>query len=214
MKKIFYWMVGGILLTITAFFIPEQSGSIWPSLAAASVTAAVYLVVFLAVWVRRLSSPQKKKVVAVTCTVLLLFSGASAVISYESSVRQERTLAEIRRTIEQGISYSYIHKPLVKTFAAYHGDSQEGLGSLFISRYDSLITEDRVFQFGQRSEDNPSLLFYVAKTTADSVVIVGESKHTYLAGRDSDFSNYSGAQGNYQVRGILTSKGIDYERQN
>ena len=212
MKKIFYWMIGGVLLTTAAFFIPEQSGSIWPSLAAASVAAAVYLVVFLAVWVRKFSSPQKKKVVVVTCTVLLVFSGISAVISYEGGVRQQRTLDEIKRTIEQGISYSYIHKPLIKTFAAYYNGSQEGLGTLFVSRYDSLITEERLFQFGRRSDGDSPLLLHVAKTTADSVVIVAESKQ--VGGRANNFDNFSGARGKYQVRGILTSKGVDYERQN
>lgn len=212
MKKIFYWIIGGVLATTAAFFVPEQSGSMWPSLLAASVTAAVYLVVFLAVWIRKLSSSQTKKVVVVICTVLLVFSCASAVISYEGGVRQQRTLAEIKRTIEQGISYSYIHKPLIKTFAAYHDGNQEGLGTLFVSQYDSLITEDGVFQFGRRNNADPSLRLYVAKTTADSVVIVAESKD--VDGRDKGFGNFSGARGKYQVRGILTSNGVDYERQN
>ncbi|MDZ7681229.1 MAG: hypothetical protein U5J63_05805 [Fodinibius sp.] len=44
MKQIICWIIGGVLLTTVAFFIPEQAGSMWPSLMAASIVASAYLV--------------------------------------------------------------------------------------------------------------------------------------------------------------------------
>ncbi|MDZ7681230.1 MAG: hypothetical protein U5J63_05810 [Fodinibius sp.] len=67
---------------------------------------------------------------------MIVFSGASAVISYEGSVRQRNTLSEIRTTIEQEIAYSHIHKSLMETFSTYHGSNGEDLGRLFSNRYD------------------------------------------------------------------------------
>ena len=212
MKQIFYWMIGGVLLTTAAFFVPEQSGSMWPSVISASTVATGYLGIFLAVWLRKLSSSRKKTVIAVVCTTLIVFSGATAIISYEGSMRQQDTLVEIRETIERGISYNHIQKPLMDTFSTYHNTGSNNMGQLFVSRYDSIITDDQAFQYEKRDEDEQTLFLHVAKTTADSVVLVGES--TILNGRQSDFNNYSGSEGRYQVKGILTSKGIDYERQN
>lgn len=42
MKKIFFWISGGAILTTVAFFIPEQSGSMWPSVIAGATVAFLY----------------------------------------------------------------------------------------------------------------------------------------------------------------------------
>lgn len=213
MKKIFYWMIGGAILTTVAFFIPEQSGSMWTSVIASVAVVMAYLVVFLAVWLRRLNIASKQKAIAVTCTILLVFSVASAVISYEGSVRQRVTLENIRSQIEGGLLYTFVHEPLIKLLAEMdmENGNEVNVGRQFESRYDSLITENSVFEYGNRNDDQ-TLFLYVAKSNADSVVLVGES--TYLNSKGSEFNNFSGAKGRHQVRGILTSKGVDYERQN
>lgn len=196
-----------------AFFIPEQSGSMWPSVIASATVAFLYLGFFSAVWLKEIESSTKRKAIAITFTVLFVFSIASAIISYEGSVRQSEVLENIRADIEGDLLYNFVNEPLIRSLGEfYSGDANEsGIGSLFTSRYDSLITEDGEFEFGSRNDDQ-TLFLYVAENNADSVVVIGES--TYLKGENRDFSNYSGNTGRYQVRGILTSKGIDYERQN
>lgn len=213
MKKIFYWIIGGVVLTTIAFFIPEQSGSMWPSVIASAIVAFLYLGFFSAVWLKEIESSTKRKAIAVTFSVLFVFSIASAVISYEGSVRQIEVLENIRGQLEGDILYNYMHEPLIKTLGDFYSEenSESNIGALFTSRYDSLITEDGDFEFGSRNGDQ-TLYLYVAENSADSVVVIGES--TYLKGENKDFSNYSGNAGRYQVQGILTSKGINYERQN
>lgn len=213
MKKIFYWMTGGVVLTTIAFFIPEQSGSMWPSVIASATVAFLYLGFFSAVWLQEVESSTKRKAIAITFSVLFLFSIASAVISYEGSVRQSETLENIRGQLEGDILYNYMHEPLVKTLSNFYSEenSESNIGDIFTARYDSLITEDGEFEFGSKY-DNQTLYLYIAENSADSIVVVGES--AYLKGGNEDFSNYSGNAGRYQVRGILTPKGINYERQN
>lgn len=213
MKKIIYWIFGGAVLTTVAFFVPEQSGSMWPSVIASATVAFLYLGIFLAVWLKEIKSSTKRKAIAATFVVLFVFSIASAVISYEGSVRQQETLENIRGQLEGDFLYNYMHEPLIKTLSDFYseGNNESNIGDLFTSRYDSLITEDGAFEFESRDEDQ-TLYLYIAENSADSIVVVGES--TYLKGKNDDFSNYSGSTGQYQVQGILTSKGIDYERQN
>ncbi len=214
MKKIITWIGVGILLSVVAFFIPEQSGNMWPSLIASAIVAGLYLIIFMAVWLRKINSAKKRKAIAITLTVFLVFSLASAVISYEGSVRQQETLSDIRVHLETNIVYHYIHEPLVKTLGKFYDDeiSEKNMGELFVTEYDSLINEDGVFAYGSQEPDEQTLFLYISKTSVDSVILVGES--SYLKGTESDFDNWSGNKGRFQVRGILTKKGVDYERQN
>ena len=220
MKKIFYWMIGGIVLTVIAFFIPDQSGSMWPSVIASATMAFLYLGIspllfhtgiFLAVWLPKINSSTKRKAIAGLFTVLFIFSIASAVISYEGSVQQRQMLRDIRKTVENSMAHSLIQESLIKTMAKFDSNSDQNVGNVFTSRYDSLITEDSLFTYGSRTEDQ-TLFLYLAKATADSVVLIGESR--YIEGQKEDFKNFSGNKGDFQVQGILTSKGVDYERQN
>jgi hypothetical protein len=213
MKKIIWWIVGGVLLTTIAFFIPEQSGSMWPSVISSSIAALLYIIAFSIVWLPKIESQTKRRAIAVTFGVLIVFSAASATISYEGSVRQLELLPDIRTTIETSIAESFIKEPLLETLRIYHSSEEKGrsLGKLFTMKYDSLITEDSVFTYGSRNDDQTFFL-YVDEANKDSVILVGES--SYVDGEDADFTNFSGVTGRYQVRGILTSQGVDYERQN
>lgn len=213
MKKIFLWISVGVLCALAAFFLAYQPGSMWLSVLSASTVAFLYLIIFSAVWLKKIKSSTKRKAIATTFIVLFVFSVASAVISYEQSVRQRENLENIRGQLEGDILYNYMHEPLIKTLGEFYSEdnSDSSIGEIFTSKYDSLITEEGTFEFGSKDDDQ-TLFLYIAENSADSVVIIGES--TYLNGKSGNFSNYSGDTGHYQVRGILTSKGIDYERQN
>lgn len=213
MKKIFWWIGVGIFITAGAFFIPVQSGSLWPSVISASVAAFIYVVVFLAVWLPKIQPARKRKAIAVTLTVLLVFSGGSAMLSYESSVRQKERLKNIRTHLEKEIIKSYIQKPMLVTLRGYYNSEYDdtGLGQVFKAKYDSLVTQDSLFTFGNRNE-NQSIFIYLANASPDTLVLVGES--SIVEGKNGDFENYSKEKGRFQVRGILTSNGVDYEREN
>ena len=213
MKKIFWWILAGIVLVCAAFFIPERAEGVWSSIIASSAVAFLYLLVFVVAWLNEINSSAKRKGIAVTFAVLFVFSLAWAVINYQASQRQQETFTKVRNQAEPEMMYSHIHEPLINTLGSFYAseENNKSLGELFVLKYDSLITKDSVFTVDSFL-DEESVHLYLAATDADSVVIVGESE--YLDGRRADFNNYSGATGRYQVKGILTSKGVDYERQN
>lgn len=220
-KTMFLWMAGGILIVSLAYFIPAQEGSIWPSIIAGSIASLFYLIALSIYGIRKIDSSGKRKVVTSTLVLLVIFSIASAAISYESTKRQTALLPEIRHTIEKGIAENYVKKHLLATMRAYYTgerfDENASLGSIFRTKYDTLITEDdRLLYAGKdtykdEEEDIPVKIF-VKKTDPDSIILVAES--VYMDGRDQEFENYSGVKGKYQVRGTLTKEGIRYERAN
>lgn len=213
MKKIFWWIAGGISFTAGVFFVPAQTGSIWPSVIWASLAALVYMSVFMWVWLPGVESEVKRKAIAGTLGVLAVFSVGSAAISYEGTQRQLEVLPEIRHTIDSSIAMHSIQEPLLKTLRAYHrgADGKADIGNVFVRKFDSLITDDSLFS-SKTSESNELLTIYFAKADADTVILIAESG--YMDGKNARYENFSGAKGRYQTRGILTSKGVSYERTN
>lgn len=209
-----------MLFVALAFFIPAQEGSIWPSIIAGGIASLVYLIALYIYGIRKIESSGKRKLVTVTLVLLIIFSIASAGISYEGSNRQTALLPEIRTTIETGMAETYIEEYLLKTMRTYYmedkvGDNS-GLGKIFHNKFDSLITEDRLLLYNGKDtysdDEQTKMKIFVHTVKFDSIVLVAESG--YMDGINSEFKNYSGAKGMYQTKGILTGEGIDYERTN
>jgi|GEM_PF-1053362 len=215
-KTIFYWMGGGVLLVTGAFFIPGQSGSLWPSLIWAGVAALLYLLTFYFVWIRRFGSATKRKAIGGVLAVIIAGSLVSAGISFENSRRQSSVMKEIRKTIDSGVFEVQIKQAMLKTLRQYHVENTGngvGIGELFLQNNDSLITDDSLFYpkgLEQRMPDLIAIRLAVAKP--DCVVLLAESG--YVEGRDANFKNESGSRGKFQTRAILTKEGVQYERIN
>jgi len=214
MKKIILWVGIGIIVTLVAFFIPEQSGSIWPSVIASSIAALIYLLVLMIMMLPKITSSSKRKVIGWTLSLVIFGSAVSAIISYVGTQRQADTLSEIRYTIDSKVAELFVKKPMLKTLQAYHAEKRadnSSIGSLFVQKYDSLITEDSLFAH-EGISDNEMLTIYLAKANADGIVLITES--SYIDGKNANYQNFSGAKGQYQTKGVLTTKGVHYERTN
>lgn len=211
-KNIFYWTAGGVLLVTGVFFIPDQSDSMWDAVILSSIAAFLYLLVFSVVWLKEITSKVKRRAIAVAFVILVTGSCVFAGIQYSHSDRQAEILPQIRTYIEENLAYNYISEPLSETLKAYYTSGEEAeLADLFLAEYDSLISDDNLFSY-RDAGGSETFRLYLANAKEDSVVLIGESE--YLEGMDSDFPNFSGNEGNYQVKGILTTKGVRYERDN
>lgn len=212
MKKIMLWIGGGILFVAVAFFLPGYSGDIWSAVILGSIAAFLYLIAFTIIWVKKINSPAKRKGIISVLVVLVLGCSVFGMISYEDSQRQRQILKDIRFTIESNISYNYVHEPLLKTFRLYYTTTAEqNMAAIFRTEFDSLITEGGIYKYKDK-EKSESPTIHIAEMNADRIVLVWVSK--YVDGKDSEFKNYSGTNGQYQVKATLTSKGIHYEREN
>lgn len=215
-KTIFLWIGGGVLLVLGAFFIPESSGSLWPSLIWAGAVALLYLLIFSFVWIRKFQSAAKRKAIGGVLAVIIVGSLVSAGISYEKSQRQSRLMKEIRKTIDSSVFEVQIKQAMLKTLKQYHiGNStnETEIGELFLQNNDSLITDDSLFYPKGLEQEIPDLIaIRLTLAKADCVVLVAESG--YVEGNDVNFKNKSGRMGKFQTRAILTKKGVQYERIN
>ncbi|HKI44997.1 MAG TPA: hypothetical protein VKA08_06630 [Balneolales bacterium] len=214
MKRII-WLSGGILFVTAAFFVPGSTGSVWFSILLGFIAAVVYLVALYTYWFKNIRSKSARIGILTTLLLLTIISAVSSVLNYSSGRSQAAMLATYRKNIEIRCLHSYINEPLLYTLASrYDRDGHAGyrtMAAAFHSKYDSLITTDHEFRYGENGKIY-TWKIYVAKAHADSVVLVGESE--FLKGSDPAFRNFSGDKGRYQVEGILTPKGVQYERTN
>lgn len=213
MKKI-GWITGGILLVAVVFFVAGQERTLWSSVLWGSGAAIGYLAFLGTVWLKKIASPAKRKVVGATLVALVAVLCGSLWFWYRMGQWQRNLYTEFETGYETVNVNQLVREPLVRTLSDYYESAEErpDMGMLFRSRYGSKITRENELQFTNSDGGSGSLTFYLAKAVSDSVVIIAESG--YLEPMNAGFQNYSGTTGRYQVRGTVTREGVRYERVN
>lgn len=214
MKKLI-WMAGGVIFVSAVFFIPGPYGNIWLSVMLSGLAALIYMTVISVLWLNKIDSWNVRMGITGTLAVVVALSVITGFVSYRNSLKESRNLASVRGSIEARYLRANINEPLLATLRTYRESGKNNpsvsIGSIFYLKYDSLIKKDSEFEYGD-NRIYKTRHIYLAKNNADSVVLIGES--TYLQGENPAFHNYSGKTGLYQVEGILTKKGVQYERTN
>ncbi len=214
------WIIGGIILTVVAFLIPDSRGYLWPSLFSAMAVVGIFFISLILYTIRNSQSTFDRFFsigILILISALIVFTG---IHQYRVSQWHHDNLMEIRKTIDRGILTVYMNQPLLNTLRIYHdnsADADPAIKEAFEAEYGNLIqkVEGRSRYIPENQKDNINdspFIFYKRAATADSVILVGQSLHT--EGKDSTFSNFNGLQGKMQYRAVLTKNGVDYEREN
>lgn len=209
---ILIWLVVGVALTSLAFYLTPESVEIWPSLNAAGLVAAVYL---LALMLYSLRKPFSRRSRIVTW-VLFALVGTAITISWRTMDKlthwQRQTLFEIRRTIGDGIMTSQMSDTLLSVLTAYYEQpptKRHALGAFYRSLYPEIKESQRLVI--EKYQDSPPHV-YLASLGDDAITLVGQE--TFVKGRSPDFNNFDGKRGMRQDRATLTEKGVKYESEN
>lgn len=212
MREKIIWIIAGVAFVALAFVIPRSSQGIWQPVIWGTMAAVIFVVAFAGRWVREISSQFKQGFIYGVLAVLIISLSAFAYYQYTISQFQREILNANRLYIEKVQAMIYVREPLLKTFRDYYRKNEENrsIGELYKSKYDSLIDSDNLYHY-PHYEIKSLLKIHVSKLTPDSVVLVGKVS---TKGRGKEFVNLSGSTGHYKVKGILTKKGIRYEREN
>ena len=216
---ILFWLLVGVVVVSVSFFIPGNSAELWPSLNAAGIAAAIYLLA-LFVYIFRRPISIKGRVVGALLVVIV----AAAVVVFwvgmdKTTHWQAHQLEKIHSVITRGILQAEVSDSMLVVLQDYHKQGRvkkASLGKMFLQKFPGVTLGSNIhppYLTNQPPEaDRDSLRAFVTLLSDSMVVITGT--HAYSRGRNADFTSYIGRKGTVQERFILTEKGIRHESDN
>jgi hypothetical protein len=132
------WLLIGIVVVSIVFFIPGNSAELWPSLNAAGIAAAVYLLA-LFVYIFRRPISLKGRIIGV---ILVLIVATAVVLMWvgidETTHWQAGQLQKIQTTITRGILQSEVSDSMIVVLQDYHKQGKvkkASLGKIFLQKF-------------------------------------------------------------------------------
>lgn len=216
---VLFWLLVGVVVVSISFFIPGNSAELWPSLNAAGIAAAIYLLA-LFVYIFRRPISMKGRVIGAT---LVLIVGTAIVTVWmglaDTTHWQANQLQKIHSVIMRGILQSEVPDSMLVVLQDYHKQGRvkkASLGKLFLQKFPGATLGTNIhppYTMNKPPEaDRDSLRVFVTLLSDSMVVVTGT--HAYSRGRNPDFVSYMGRKGTVQERFILTEKGIRHESDN
>lgn len=207
---IFYWLIGGIVITTLTFFLSIDNINLWKSLNASAIVALAYCIVLIIFNIKLF--PLKRKIVLIAVFVIgVFFVFKSWSLAYEQSTWQKETLLRIRGSISRGVLNVSLNNAMLHVLSNYHSQADKNKKSLK-EIYNELIKTDSGFIETLKLSQEDSPLIYNKVLSDTELVFIGQEM--FVKGRNPDFANYTGKKGMVQVRATLTSKGVKYESEN
>lgn len=207
---IFYWLVGGIVITTLTFFLSVDNINLWRSLNASAIVALAYCIALIIFNIKPF--PLKRKIILIAAFVVgVFFVYKSWSLAYEQSTWQKETLLKIRGKISRGVLNVRLNNTMLHVLSNYHSQADKNKKSLK-EIYNELIKTDSGFVEALKLSPKDSTMIYNKVLSDTELVFIGQEM--FVKGRNPDFVNYTGKKGMVQVSATLTSKGVKYESEN
>jgi hypothetical protein len=207
------WIVGGVIVVSLVFLLTPPSMELWPSVNAAGIAAAVYLLAML-MYALRKPVETKVRIWIGLAAIVVLALGAFTWVRMENETRwQAETIMKIRGVIGRGVMrYELKSTAALKTLDEFYrprGARKESLADVFRRLYTGAEVGANIHKPEWETDQGQVI---VAKLEPAIIELV--SQETYVKGRNPEFKNYNGQVGMIQEKVILTEKGITYVSEN
>jgi hypothetical protein len=206
------WIVAGVILVSLVFLLAPSSMELWPSLNAAGIAGAVYLIVMLTYALRK-PLETKIRVWIGTATIVVLALGAFTWAQMQSDTEwQAEMIVRIRGVIGRGIMLYDMREPTIKILDEFYqqrGSKKESLADIFRKENPGVAVGANIHKPEWESDKSQVIVTKLEPATIELL-----SQETYVKGRDPQFKNHNGQVGMIQEKFILTEKGITYVSEN
>ena len=209
---ILLWLVVGIIVVSSAFFIPGSPTEVWTNLNYAGIAVVAYLIALLLYSMRKPFRARTQIIVGVASLVVIGALGMSWTGMDDTSHWQKATLLKIREIIGRGVMCAEVPDTLLNVLDDFHHPSRGrklSLGQVFRTKHPKISVGDNIHQlFGP----NDSLRAFVTSLSDTQITITAQE--LFVKGRDPDFKNYNRRIGMVQEKFVLTAKGLRHESEN
>jgi hypothetical protein len=212
MVMVFVWLIAGCVFVSVPFYLFYDPFTLWPSLYASGIAAAVYHAALLMYFLRK--RPGTLVSIAVPCIALLLL--VTSVLHWRTmdviTAWQRAQLGRVRTLIADNILLNDdVCNRSLPVLAAYHAQSgkAKNVVPLFVDMYAGKINDGL---FPSTDPYDKSTRRYVSYQGDTAVVLI--SVDTVAYGSDPHYRNINGSTGRLQRTTTLTARGVHYERNN
>lgn len=214
MKKEIVFIIAASLLILVSISLAFLVENIWIAFFAAFFVAAIYLILLDKWVVQKLDNSNHKKIIRTLLALLIVFQLYSGVMNTFRSNIQQDTLKTIRTYIDSSIAQIEVEKNLLAALRYYYhtsDDEEKTLENSFKTIMGNQLKEDGTISFKDTSRVQ-ELDFIYDIVNEDSIIVYVSAQ--VGQGVDSEYKNLNSKSGKYEAKGILTPKGVDYERTN
>jgi hypothetical protein len=206
------WVVGGVIIVSLVFLLTPSSTELWPSLNAAGIAGAVYLIAMLAYALRKPLEMKIRVWIGIAAIVVIALGAFTWVRMQSQTEWQAETLIKIRGVISRGIMLYDMREPTIKILDEFYqqrGSKKESLADIFRKQNSGVSVGSNIHKSEWKGDESQVIV-----TKLEPAAIELLSQETYVKGRDPQFKNYNGQVGMVQEKFILTEKGITYVSEN
>lgn len=206
------WIVVGVVFVSLAFLLTPSSPELWPSLNAAGIAGALYLIVMLTYALRKPVGTATRVWIGIAAIVVLALGGFTWMRMQDQTEWQAQTLMHIRGVIGRGVMRYDMSGAVLKTLNEFYkqsGAKKESLADIFLRQNNGASVGSNIHKPEWHTDARQVI---VKKLEPGMIELV--SQETYVKGRDPQFRNYNGQLGMIQEQFILTEKGITHVSEN
>ena len=206
------WIVGGVIVVSLVFLLTPSSMELWPSLNAAGIAGAVYLIAMLTYALRKPLEMRVRAWIGIA-TIVVLALGAFTWVQMQSQTEfQAEMMMKIRGVIGRNVMRRYMSEVPLKTLNEFYqqrGPKKSSLADVFCKENPGTAVGANIHRPEWEGD-----WWQVVVTKLEPARIELLSQETYVKGRDPQFKNRNGQVGMMQEKSILTEKGITYVSEN
>ena len=224
MEKETKLLIGAMVVSAIGFLIPLYFGKVWLALFIAMITGIIFLGRLLSTAKDDFESKTAYRIVYTLVVLIVFFNALSFAFDYGRRDFQKNLLLEIRKTIDKGITKSDVQEKLIYVLGQYHQNDRESVVETFLDLMKDNLGENGVYlaDFDLRkagklksgwglkqSKSDQINHFYTLDEEKDEVRVYAVTD--VALGEDTEYQNYDGQTGKFEMMFTLNEEGVSYE---
>lgn len=211
-------LIVSILIATLSFIVALYFQKIWLALFLALITAIIFLTRIVIRSKSEFETKSSYRFFYGLISLMILVNGVSFVHDYGNRNYQKNLLLDIRKTIDQGITKTDIQEKLIYVLRVYHEEDRESIVETFQELIPERFSENGIYlsdfdiSEANRSDsdiDDNLNHFYEIDNERDEIRLYVVADVS--VGQDTNYKNYDGQIGQFEMLLVLNQEGVDYE---
>ncbi len=199
----------GIVAACSVYLTLLHFGLIWLGLFLSLLIAIFLLIKLIIIGNNRLHSKTSKRIIIGSFSLIILFNALVFVIDFSKRDFQKDLLLEIRKYIDEGLTKSEVQVELTHVLSKYYSENYSSIVQAVNNSMEDRLGDEGNFLLDHVEDIN---YFYTLDEAKDELTVIAVCDVSL--GQDSEYVNFDGQKGRFEMQFTLTKEGVEYEVRN